>query len=36
MRSTTLANSENEKMAAALMLSTPATVVAIRMEISVE
>jgi hypothetical protein len=36
MRSTTFDSSVNEKMAAAEMLTTPATVVASRMEMSVE
>ncbi|WP_423040963.1 hypothetical protein [Undibacterium sp. Di26W] len=36
MRSTTLDKRENEKMAAAVMLKTPATVVANRMDNSVE
>ncbi|MFZ6718586.1 hypothetical protein ACO0LK_00320 [Undibacterium sp. Ji49W] len=36
MRSTTLDNSENEKMAAAVMLKTPAAVVANRIDNSVE
>ena len=36
MRSTIFDNSENEKMAAAVMLTTPAMVVAKRMESSVE
>ncbi|MES2257906.1 MAG: hypothetical protein V4724_05275 [Pseudomonadota bacterium] len=35
MRSTTLASKVNEKMAAAVMLMTPAIVVASRMEMSV-
>ncbi len=36
MRSTTFASNANEKIAAAVMLTTPATVVVSKMEISVE